>query len=106
MKFINSIVLVLVIIICSFMITGCNNRNQDIIGTWKHDKYVYTFKDDKTGIYDANGTIMKFTYKDNGKKVTILYDNNTIASSYEYKINDNKLIIKDSFGSNVEYIKK
>ena len=49
---------------------------------------------------------MEFTYKDDGKKVSILYKGNTSPLELEYKIEGKKLIIKDSFGSDVEYERK
>ena len=49
---------------------------------------------------------MKFTYEDDGKKVKILYNGNTIPGTYEYRIDGNKLIIKDSFGNDLEYTRK
>lgn len=100
---------VLVLAIAMIGLTGCDN-NKGIIGSWStklySTEYVYTFNEDKTGNYNAGGTVMNFTYEDDGKKVSILYTGNTDASSYEYRIEGNKLIIKDSFGSDVEYTKK
>jgi hypothetical protein len=49
---------------------------------------------------------MNFTYDDDGSKVKILYKGNTIPGTYEYRIDGKKLIIKDSFGSDVVYQKK
>lgn len=92
--------------------SGCNERHKSekvdssIIGSWEHSGYVYTFNKDKTGSYDANGAKMNFTYEDDGVQVSILYDGNTSASDFAYKIEGKKLIIKDSFGNDVEYTKK
>ena len=44
--------------------------------------------------------------KISGEKVKITYVGNTTGSTYEYKIDGKKLIIKDSFGKDVEYTKK
>ena len=90
-----------------FMVTGCEKKDSNsIVGSWDHSGFVYTFNKDKTGSYDALGNKMNFTYEDDGKKVSILYTGNTAASSYEYKIEGKKLIIKDSFGNDVEYTRK
>ena len=96
----------LVLIIGILTLAGCNKQSKSIVGSWKHDNYTYTFKEDNTGNYDIGGKKMKFTYQDDGKKVSILYTGNTTGSTYEYRIEGNKLIIKDSFGNDVEYIKK
>ena len=93
-----------------FVLTGCGEKKEEantIIGSWQHTSgYTYTFNNDKTGSYSLSGTEMKFTYEDKGDKVSILYTGNTQASEYAYRIEGNKLIIKDSLGSDVEYTKK
>ena len=107
MKNLFKSLVVISLVICSvFALTGCGKSEKGLVGSWAHDKYVYTFNADKTGTYDALGNKMEFTYEDKGDKVSILYKGNTNASEFEYKIDGNKLIIKDSFGSDVEYIKK
>ena len=114
MKKFKKLLLVIVVLVGAFALVGCGNTktnnkvSKSIIGSWEYKDggYVYTFNKDKTGSYTAGSTVMKFTYEDDGKKVSILYEGNTIAGEYEYKIVGNKLIIKDSFGSDVEYIKK
>ena len=87
---------------------GSNDDNNSIVGSWKYESgdYTYKFNADKTGSYTAYGNEMKFTYEDNGTSVSILYTGNTAASTYEYKIEGKKLIIKDSFGNDVIYIRK
>lgn len=92
-------------------LVGCGSKDDSnsIVGTWEYEtnsQYVYKFNKDKTGSYTAYGTEMKFTYEDKGTEVSILYDGNTNASTFEYRIEKNKLIINDSFGSEVTYIKK
>lgn len=90
---------------------GCDKESSDsnsIVGSWKYESgdYTYKFNADKTGSYTAYGNEMKFTYEDNGKEVSILYTGNTDASTYGYKIEGKKLIIKDSIGNDVVYIRK
>ena len=102
----KKIILGLLVIVGILTLTGCNKNKNSIVGSWKHGEYTYTFKEDKTGNYAVGNNKMEFTYEDDGKKVSILYKGNTTASSYEYNIDGNKLIIKDSFGQDVEYTKK
>ncbi len=89
---------------------GCDkdSDSNSIVGSWKYESgdYTYKFNADKTGSYTAYQTEMEFTYEDNGKEVSILYNGNTDASTYEYKIEGKKLIIKDSIGNDVVYIRK
>ena len=49
---------------------------------------------------------MKCTYKLDGDKIAITYDGNTEPFETTYEIKGNKLIIKDSFGSDTVYEKK
>ena len=109
MKFSFKILFICLMFVSVFIFTGCEKKSSKspLIGSWKHSSgYIYTFNGDKTGNYSYNGKAMEFTYEDKDGKVSILYTGNTDASEYEYKIEGKKLIIKDSFGNDVEYIKK
>ena len=106
MNILKRIVLVLVIMIGITCLVGCGKDKITLVGSWDHSGYVYTFNSDKTGNYDALGRKSEFTYEDDGEKITILYTGNTVASTYEYKIEGDKLIIKDSFGADIEYTRK
>jgi major membrane immunogen (membrane-anchored lipoprotein) len=95
------------IILFALVLVGCGkSKKSPIIGSWDYSGFVYVFNEDMTGSYTAGGTEMKFTYEDDGEKVTITYEGNTKGSTYEYKVEDDKLIIKDSFDNEVEYYKK
>ena len=103
---IKRVALVFVIMIAITFLAGCGKDKITIVGSWEHDSYVYTFKDDNTGSYVALGTKYEFTYEDSGTSISMLYTGNTAPLVLEYKIEGNKLIIKDSFGSDVEYTRK
>ena len=80
-----------------------------IVGTWEYEdssEMYYTFNEDGTGAYFFIGDEMKFTYEDDGKALTIQYENATGPNVFEYKIDGKKLLIEDSFGETVTYIKK
>ena len=111
----KKVLLGLLVIISVVLLTGCGKTTKKtetkdntppIIGSWAHGNYVYTFNSDKTGDYSYGETKMEFTYEDNGDELEILYTGNTVAGKFAYKIKGKKLIIKDSFGNDVEYIKK
>lgn len=104
MRKIKGLLTLVVIVISVFCLTACGESS--LVGSWKKGSFVYTFNNDKTGDYSFGNTKMKFKYEDDGKKVKITYTGNPTGSTYEYKINGKKLIIKDSFGKNVEYTKK
>lgn len=103
---------VVFVAIAALMLTGCGkDKKYTLVGSWEHEaslntKYTYTFNEDKTGSYSYSSAEMKFTYEDNGDSFKILYDGNTLASTYEYRIEGDKLIVKDSFGNDVEYVRK
>ena len=111
MKLLKKSLVLILVIIGIFTFTACNKETNkttkaSIIGSWETSGYTYTFNSDKTGSYKYGETEMKFTYEDDGEKVSILYEGNTIASEYEYQVSGKKLTIKDSFGDDVVYIKK
>lgn len=102
-KYIFVIALILVL-----LTTACGAKG--IVGKWKADgysvDYYYIFNDDKTCAYEMSGVKMECTYEDDGTKVTILYKGNTNSNTFEYRIEGNTLIIKDSFGNDVKYTRK
>ena len=104
--------LVVVAFVFALALTGCTDKNS-LEGNWYYlsgeslsDNIYYSFKADKTGEYNYAGSIMKFTYEDDGTKLTIKYETATVANEFEYKIDNGILTIKDSFGSDVTYKKK
>ena len=105
-KTLLTIGIVLVLTLSVLILTGCGSEAKGVVGKWAYSSFVYTFNDDKTGTYDAAGTLMKFTYEDDGTKLSILYEGNTAPLELKYRLEENKLIITDSFGSDVEYTKK
>lgn len=106
-KIFKSSLFALLLFIGVIAVTGCDKKEKsNIVGSWKHGSYTYTFNDDKTCTYDAAGTKMKCTYKVDKDKLSILYDGNTTPFKTTYSIDGNKLNIKDSFGNNTIYTKK
>lgn len=79
-----------------------------IVGTWDYGSMdcAYIFNADGTGAYRFGGADMPFTYTDDGKTVTIQYENSDAPNVFNYTIDGDKLSIEDSFGSIVEYTKK
>lgn len=98
----------LIALVMVILTTACGAKG--LVGKWRADgysvDYYYIFNSDKTCAYEMSGAKMDCTYEDDGSKVTILYKGNTNSSTYEYKIEGDTLIIKDSFGNDVKYIRK
>ena len=84
--------------------------NNKIIGEWESQDFdgtfVYTFKDDGSGNYDAQGLQMPFTFTTNGDKISILYNGDTNSFDTVYKIDDDVLMLKDSLDQDVLYNRK
>ena len=79
-----------------------------IVGTWEYAGIgcSYTFNEDGTGKYTFTGNEMPFTYKDDGSKLEIQYENSDFPNEFNYTIEGKTLHIEDSFGSIVDYTKK
>lgn len=79
-----------------------------LLGSWEAADMagaIYQFDPDGRGAYIYGEMILPFSYTDTGTAVSILFDGNTYPSEYPYEIRGNSLLIEDSFGSTVEYIK-
>lgn len=112
-KRIMSFLMVVCLSLVMFSFAACSGGESSddgsIVGKWEYEsssEMYYTFNEDGTGAYTFAGADMKFTYEDDGKAVTIKYENSTEPNVFEYKIEGKKLLIQDSFGEFVTYIKK
>ena len=81
--------------------------DEKIIGNWEYEEggFVYTFNANGTGIYDAFGQIMNFTYTADGAVLSITYEGSP-AVELEYELDGDTLNIKDSFGNDTIYNRK
>ena len=109
-KTILTLGVILLLAVALFVLTGCgDNGEKGLIGSWAYkpgsSDIVYKFNKDNTGSYKYYTNERTFKYEDNGTSVKITYDGDTTGSTYEYKIEGKKLIIKDSFGKDVTYEK-
>lgn len=78
-----------------------------LIGSWAYEEdnnFIYTFSANGTGTYNVYGEILNFTYTDNGTSVTIVFDD--APGTFAYTVDDNTLVMIDSTGTEVRYIKK
>ena len=111
MKAKNVLALVLVLVIVCSLLAACGAKKGDsLVGDWASEdfdgKFVYTFKEDGTGNYDAYGTDMPFTYKVDGDKLSIQYGDVDVPWDTTFKIADGTLTVKDDAGNDVIYHKK
>lgn len=97
------------------MLAGCGSGEGEnhqepvtIVGTWEYGSLgaAYIFNADGTGAYEFAGTQMKFTYTDDGSKITLQYEGMTAPNEFNYTIEGNILHMEDSFGEIVDYTKK
>lgn len=78
-----------------------------LIGSWAYEEdenFVYTFNANGTGSYEVYGETINFTYTDNGSSVEIVFDD--APGTFNYTIDGNTLVLVDSTGTDVRYIKK
>ena len=105
----KSLLVGLLAIVFCFVLVGCGKKNT-IVGSWKSkdygDTYVYTFNEDGTGNYLVAGSKMEFTYKIDGNKISITYNDSQSTFDSEYSIENNELDIIDSLGRDTYYTRK
>ena len=123
MKKIHAVIAALLVLAMILAFAGCSKKEEDpIVGTWEytdeeHDfGTVYELKSDGTGTYTMKVSGQEITYdlkyevKDGHLLVTYL-NNDTFTEDdvfdSEFSFKDaNTLIIKDSFGEEMTYVKK
>ena len=105
----RKILVLLVLFIITLMITGCGGEESNsIIGTWKSEKdsnMVYTFNEDGTGKLTGEEVDISFKYvaTDDGQ---LTFTTEGASITEKYKIENNKLIINDSYGNEEIYVRK
>lgn len=106
-------IFLLVVMFGALVLTGCGKEEMKdpIIGTWEYEgglKAIYVFEEDGKGTYTLGTDAAKqeITYTKDDKKIAITYGNSTVPFETEYKVEDDTLIIMDSFGNEVKYKKK
>ena len=101
--------IVVMFVFVLFFFTGCDNKKNNaspIVGKWIHGSYVYVFNEDMTCSCDVStGSKKDCTYKLKGDKVTIIFKNDKKPFETTYKIEKDKLFIKDSYDMFIEYKK-
>lgn len=104
-RIISRVVLMTTVMILITLLAGCGNK-KGLVGSWEYNSYTYNFNSDKTGNYELFGSKMEFTYEDDGKELSIFFEGDTVPMILPYRIEDNKLIITDSFDNEVTYTRK
>ena len=77
-----------------------------IIGCWISAEMsfcAYNFLLDGKGFYSFFDAKKEFAYTDNGDSVTIHFSGDFSSSTFRYTIEDDILLIEDSFGKIVKY---
>ncbi len=93
-------------VVALFVVVGCSKKDP-IVGKWAYgsgESFMFTFNSDGTCHYTANNK--DCTYKVDGDKLAITYEGSDAPFETTFKIEDNKLTIKDSFDNEVVYNKK
>ena len=89
-----------------FLATGCK---QSIVGRWKsidtENEYYYLFNHDKTCSYEMRVARLDCTYEIDDNKIYILYNGNDEAHTFQYRFEENNLIIQDESGKSSKFVK-
>jgi len=102
-------VLAVIAIIAAAIVFFININRNPLIGRWEYEggSWAYEFTSDTEGSYNLSTiSSSKFTYEiDEDDILNLTYEDGTNAA-LEYRIEDNKLIIKDIFDDDIVYIKQ
>ncbi len=96
--------LVCLLAVLCVTLVGCGKK-EGLVGEWAYgsgNTFVFTFNEDKTCSYAGRNC----TYTVDGDKLSVLYDGDTAPFETTFKIEDDKLTIKDSLGNDVVYTRK
>lgn len=90
---------------------GNNKEQQGLVGNWYYnDNTYYTFNEDGTGLYMAYGVLVgNFTYSTSDGKLTLNYEDYTVPTVFNYKVEGKTLTIlsgEGNIGSDTEYKRK
>lgn len=104
------------------LLTGCgSNKNVDLVGRWNYkDKdipleEVFAFAKDGTGtqtisVTDQNGetaiTNQNFTYEVKKNKILVTYEKDTDVFEFKFKFKDDILLIYDTAGTEMQFVKE
>ena len=109
-KYKNWIIVVLVLIIIFLLFLLFYQGNKSIVGRWKstneRNEYYYIFKKDKTCSYEMKVARLDCTYEINDNQISILYNGNNKAKTFEFRFDGKYLIIKDENNNDNKFIKQ
>ena len=83
---------------------GKRYLEHDREGSKLTNERVYIFNANGTGSYEVYGETINFTYTDNGTSVEIVFDD--APGTFDFTVDGNTLVLVDSTGTDVRYIKK
>ena len=85
-------------------------NKKSIIGKWKstdtNNEYYYIFNKDKTCSYEMTVARLDCTYEIEESKLIIKFKGNDKPKSYEYRFENQNLIIKDDTNRDNRFIKE
>ena len=101
--------LIIVLIGLIFVIKALTRNKNELVGMWTTDgNTVYQFDEDYTGKLIVPLSEYKFTYKVDGDKLTIDFENNEKSTDVDcnYSIKDGKLILENFNGNTYTFTRK
>ena len=123
MKKLSAILALLLVLAMVFSVTGCSKKEENsLVGVWEYSDTengigaVYDLRSDGTGTYTMNVGEQEVTYElkyevKDGHLLVTYFNNETFTEDdvfdNEFSFKDaNTLIIKDSFGEEMTFVKK
>ena len=97
----------LIMILCTTLV-GCGGimeKKDPIVGKWKSKNETYTFNSNKTCTYQSTNEKRKCKYETNGKTLIIFFEGKPRLDT-TYRIEKNKLYIRNTFEEEILYEKK
>ena len=101
--------LIIVLIGLIFVIKALTRNKNELVGMWTTDgNTVYQFDEDYTGKLIVPLSEYKFTYKVDGDKLTIDFENNEKSTDVDcnYSIEDGKLVLTNFNGRTYTFTRK
>ena len=101
--------LIIVLIGLIFVIKALTRNKNELVGMWTTDgNTVYQFDEDYTGKLIVHLSEYKFTYKVDGDKLTIDFENNEKSTDVDcnYSIEDGKLVLTNFNGRTYTFTRK
>ena len=99
--------LVVLLLVVTLTLSACNNEKDEkvsVVGKWTYEQGTYSYIFNEDGSCEYNDMVCSYTTE--GEKLKVLFTEDGSKFETVYKVEDNKLILKDSLGKDTVYLKQ